>query len=250
MPEFQNITFKYPGSQTPTIENLSFRVKDGELVSLIGASGSGKTTLFRLLNGLENPDFGRILVHGKDVKDLKNVAAYMPQQDLLFPWYTVEKNVMLPMEIKHVSKEEQREKAKEMLTRVGLWEYAERYPRELSGGMRQRVSFARTLCAGGELLLLDEPFSALDSITRISMQEWLRSQWEMLDKTILFITHDVEEAIFLSNRVLVLTGKPASQLLEFEIPLPEQRDRQMMLLSEIQALKLELTELLRKEADV
>ncbi|MDY6221522.1 MAG: ABC transporter ATP-binding protein [Candidatus Alectryocaccobium sp.] len=248
MLRFENVTFTYESADAPVISDLSFEVPDKSFVSIIGASGSGKTTIFRLLNALERPQSGNITIDGKDIKGLKNYAGYMPQQDLLFPWRTVEKNVMLPMQIKKVSKAEQKEKAREMLERVGLLEYADKYPRELSGGMRQRVSFARTLCEGSDLMLLDEPFSALDSITRMEMREWLRDQWERLDKTILFITHDVEEALYLSEKIFVLMGNPVNRLKCVDVPLPKNRDAAMLKREDIRQLKEELVELLRKEA--
>lgn len=290
MLELKDISFTYPHSAEEIFRGLSLSIEDRSFVSIIGASGSGKTTLFRLLNGLEEPSSGSILLDGTplpvrtsakrqstqsfqnklhnnktdnksdnktDIRQIEGgptgrhaqYAAYMPQQDLLFPWLTVEKNVMLPMTIQRKPKEEGLQAARDMLARVGLSEWAGRYPRELSGGMRQRVSFARTLCAGADLLLLDEPFSALDSITRISLQEWLLDQWNALEKTILFITHDVEEAIFLSGRILVLTGRPVTGLQEYTVPLPAERTRDMLLRPEIAELKESLISLLRQEAE-
>lgn len=249
MLRFENITFGYEGADRPILENLSFEVPDKSFVSIIGASGSGKTTIFRLLNFLEKPQSGQITIDNKNIKELKNYAGYMPQQDLLFPWRTVEKNVMLPMQIKKLPKEEQKQKALEMLERVGLLDYAKKYPRELSGGMRQRVSFARTLCEGSDLMLLDEPFSALDSITRLKMREWLRKQWEMLDKTILFITHDVEEALYLSEKVFVLNGDPVSSMKVVDVPLGKERNVEMLKTDSIRQLKEDLVELLRREAE-
>ncbi len=248
MLKFENVSFTYESDEKPVIQDLSFEVPDKSFVSIIGASGSGKTTIFRLLNALEKPQSGYILIDGIDINELKNYAGYMPQQDLLFPWRTVEKNVMLPMQIKKIPKAEQKKKAHEMLEKVGLLEYAKKYPRELSGGMRQRVSFARTLCEGSDLMLLDEPFSALDSITRIKMREWLRDQWETLDKTILFITHDVEEALYLSEKIFVLTGNPVSSLKVVDVPLERKRSIKMLENENIRQLKDRLVEMLRKEA--
>ncbi len=248
MLKFENVSFTYESDENPVIQDLSFEVPDKSFVSIIGASGSGKTTIFRLLNALEKPQSGYISIDGIDINELKNYAGYMPQQDLLFPWRTVEKNVMLPMQIKKIPKAEQKKKAYEMLEKVGLLEYAKKYPRELSGGMRQRVSFARTLCEGSDLMLLDEPFSALDSITRIKMREWLRDQWETLDKTILFITHDVEEALYLSEKIFVLTGNPVSSLKVVDVPLERKRSIKMLENENIRQLKDRLVEMLRKEA--
>ncbi len=248
MLRFENVSFTYENDDEPVIQNLSFEVPDKSFVSIIGASGSGKTTIFRLLNALEKPQSGHISINDRDIKELKSYAGYMPQQDLLFPWRTVEKNVMLPMQIKKIPKDEQKKKASEMLEKVGLLEYAKKYPRELSGGMRQRVSFARTLCEGSDLMLLDEPFSALDSITRIKMREWLRNQWETLDKTILFITHDVDEALYLSEKIFVLTGNPVSSLKSVDVPLERKRSIQMLENENIRQLKDSLVEMLRREA--
>lgn len=227
------------------IQGLSFEVEAGDFVSIIGASGCGKTTLFRLLNGLEHIQSGKITVDGEDINTLKNYSAYMPQRDMLLPWKNVEQNVCLPMQVQKVSKKEQKEAAKSMLQRVGLSEYAKKYPRELSGGMRQRVAFARTLCGGGNLLLLDEPFSALDYITRIDLQEWLMQQYEKLEKTVLFITHDVEEAIFLSKKIYVITERPVTQIEVYDVDLPYPRNREMLGHPDIQELKENLIRKLR-----
>lgn len=248
MLEFDHVSFTYRGAGEPVLKELSAAFPAGSFTAVIGASGSGKTTLFRLINGLEKADSGEIRIHGEPVGKQQGIIGYMPQQDLLFPWRTVEQNVMLPLEVRKIPKAERQKTAGDMLARVGLSACAKQYPHELSGGMRQRVSFARTLAAGRELLLLDEPFSALDSITRIDLQEWLRAQWNALNQTVIFITHDVEEALFLSGRVLVLTGHPVSGLKEYEVPLPKERTREILLRPDILALKEELISMLRSEA--
>ena len=178
MLEFQNVTFRYPEDHLLMMENLSFSVEDRAFVSVIGASGCGKSTIFRLINGLEQPDEGEILVDGKPIAELRQYSAFMPQKDLLFPWRSVEKNICLPMELQGVPEKEQDERCAEVLEQVGLLDYRKKYPKELSGGMKQRVAFARTLLSGADMLLLDEPFSALDYLTRVEMQEWLLHQWE------------------------------------------------------------------------
>ncbi len=249
MLSFEQVTFGYPGEEKEILRDLTFSVESGSFVSIIGASGSGKSTIFRLLNALEMPKSGRITLDGRDIHTLVRYAGYMPQADLLFPWRTVKQNVCLPMEVQRLPKKESEARAAEMLARVGLSELADKYPKELSGGQRQRVSFARTLCTGAELLLLDEPFGALDSITRIGLQEWLRGQWENLGKTVLFITHDVEEALFLSEKILVLTGRPVAALRELTVPLPKNRTVEMLSDPAIRQMKEELVELLRREAE-
>ena len=209
MLKFDNVSFQYDVEDFSIIDHLSFDVQDGEFVSVIGASGCGKSTIFRLVNKLLLPASGEILVDGESIERKRNYCGYMPQQDLLFPWRTVRENLLLPMEIRGgYSKTEMREKADAALESVGLKDWGDKTPKELSGGMRQRAAFARTVLTGSDLLLLDEPFSALDYLTRISMREWLLEQWEREKKTVLFITHDVEEAVFLSSRILVVEESP------------------------------------------
>ena len=179
MLKFDNVSFQYDVEDFSIIDHLSFDVQDGEFVSVIGASGCGKSTIFRLVNKLLLPASGEILVDGESIERKRNYCGYMPQQDLLFPWRTVRENLLLPMEIRGgYSKTEMREKADAALESVGLKDWGDKMPKELSGGMRQRAAFARTVLTGSDLLLLDEPFSALDYLTRISMREWLLEQWE------------------------------------------------------------------------
>ncbi len=249
MLRFENVSFRYQNSNEPIIKDLSFAAETGSFTAIIGASGSGKTTLFRLLNKLEIPENGSILVNDTDIRQLNNYTSYMPQQDLLFPWLTVEENVMLPMTVQKVAKAEKKERARQMLKQVGLLRWADKKPGELSGGMRQRVSFARTLCVGADILLLDEPFSALDSITRIGLQEWLLEQWRQLGKTILFITHDVEEAIYLSQKILVLTGRPAANAEEYIVPCQTDRTREMLTHPDVINLREQLIAKLQHEAE-
>lgn len=247
MLKFDNISFKYESDDYEMIRNLSFSVNDGEFISIIGASGCGKSTIFRLINGLEKPDNGKIFIDERPIEQQKNYSSYMPQRDLLFPWRTIEKNICIPMEIQNKSKKEMHEKATAMLDEVGLLSYKNKYPRDLSGGMRQRASFARTLLAGAGLLLLDEPFSALDSLTRIGLQEWLLQEWEKHKKTILFVTHDVEEAIFLSQKIFVITDRPITHFEEYIIPLDYPRNRADLKREDIVLLREELIKKLRQE---
>ena len=172
----------------------------------------------------------------------------MPQQDLLFPWRTVKENLMLPMEIKGgISKAEMEQRADQALESVGLKDWGKKSPKELSGGMRQRAAFARTVLTGSDLLLLDEPFSALDYLTRLSMREWLLEQWEREKKTVLFITHDVEEAVFLSSRILVVENMPITHLKSIEVPAEYPRTREELMRPEIVKLKEDLIDMLRRE---
>ncbi|MCI1959950.1 MAG: ABC transporter ATP-binding protein [Clostridia bacterium] len=250
MLKFDNVYFKYDEDNEPMIDGLSFEVDDGDFISVIGASGCGKSTVFRLINGLEKAQRGSISVDGKNIADIKNYSAYMPQKDLLFPWRTIEKNICMPMEIQKINKTEMHEKACEVLKEVGLYEYRDKYPKDLSGGMKQRASFARTLLSGADLMLLDEPFSALDSITRMGLQEWLLDEWQKHKKTVLFVTHDVEEAIFLSKKIFIITDRPVSHFEECKVPLSYPRNRDDMKHSDIGDMKAMLIKKLRQEAAI
>lgn len=247
MVEFKNVTFKYPEDNEPIIKDLSFTVSKGDFVSVIGASGYGKSTIFRLINGLEKAQSGEIFYDEKTIYEQSNFCAFMPQKDLLFPWRTIRNNLAIPLEIKKTEKAEKNKKIDNILDEIGLKDYKNKYPKDLSGGMKQRVSFARTLLTGSELFLLDEPFSALDSLTKIDMQEWLLKQWSKYKKTILFITHDVEEAIFLSNKIYLIKEKPIKKMEEIYIPVEYPRDRSFLKKQEIIELKESLINNLRKK---
>ena len=244
---FDNVCFQYDSEDFSIIDHLSFTVKPGEFVSVIGASGCGKSTVFRLVNKLLEPASGEILVDGKNIRGQKSYCGYMPQHDLLFPWRTVKENVKLPMEIAGgYTKAEMDQRAELALESVGLKDWGNKAPRELSGGMRQRAAFARTVLTGSDLLLLDEPFSALDYLTRLSMREWLLEQWEKKKKTVLFITHDVEEAVFLSGRILVAEETPITHLRSIDVPAGYPRTREELKRPEIVELKEQLIDMLRR----
>ena len=245
--EFSNVTFRYHPEEEPILEDFSFSVERGEFVSIIGQSGCGKSTLFRLLTGLETPQKGEIRINGKPVQKGSHLSSLQPQKDLLFPWFTVWENVALPLSLQRIPKNKQRQAAEAVLAQVGLDpSLAEKYPSALSGGMRQRVAFARTLLDGAQVLLLDEPFSALDCLTRMDLQEWLRDNWLKLEKTILFITHDVEEALFLSQQVAVLQGKkPFHSALMRQVPLPKERSRAHLACEAVEREKLYLMDVLK-----
>ena len=248
MLEFQNVSYQYPSEDFDIIDHLSFAVEPGSFHCIIGISGCGKSTIFRMTNGLLKPKAGTILVEGKSIVGRKHYCGYMPQKDLLFPWRTVGENVALPLEIQgELTRAERRDRAEAALADVGLAGCGSKMPDELSGGMRQRAAFARTMLTGCDLLLLDEPFSALDFLTRISMQEWLVDQWRRHQKTILFITHDVEEALFLSQSVLVVERTPIRALADIPVPAAFPRDRSSLKLPEMVELKEHLIDLLRKQ---
>lgn len=239
--QFHNVSFHY--DEKPIISELNASIQDKEFVSIIGPSGCGKSTLFRLITGLEEASAGKIEL----TETKSHPVGYMPQKDMLLPWRTIIENAALPLECQGVQKKEAQVKAKELLHKFGLQGYEKKYPKDLSGGMRQRVSFIRTLLTGGEILLLDEPFSALDALTKASLQEWLFEQWKEWEKTILFITHDVEEALFLSNRILVVEQQPITTLTERIVPLGRNRTRKDLYKPDVLALKEELLSMLQRQ---
>lgn len=245
---FDNVSYQYPGEDFDIIDGLSFSVEPGSFHCIVGVSGCGKSTIFRMINGLLPPKAGTISVNGKPVTARAHYCGYMPQKDMLFPWRTIGENLALPLEIQRgYTKAQQRDMIDAALADVGLDGCRDKRPDELSGGMRQRAAFARTMLTGSDLLLLDEPFSALDFLTRISMQEWLLEQWQRHKKTILFITHDVEEAIFLSSSVLVVEKTPIHALREIPVPMSYPRTRQDLIRPEVAALREQLVEMLRKQ---
>jgi len=239
--QFHNVSFHY--DEKPIIDELNASIQEKEFVSIIGPSGCGKSTLFRLITGLEEASAGQIEL----TETKSHPVGYMPQKDMLLPWRTIIENAALPLECQGVQKKEAQVKAKELLHKFGLQGYEAKYPKDLSGGMRQRVSFIRTLLTGGEILLLDEPFSALDALTKASLQEWLFEQWKEWEKTILFITHDVEEALFLSNRIFVVENQPIATLTERIVPLDRNRTRKDLYRPEVLALKDELLSMLQRQ---
>ena len=246
--EFEHVSYQYPSEDFDIIDNLSFSVEPGSFHCIIGVSGCGKSTIFRMTNGLLQPKSGTIRVGGVPITEQKHYCGYMPQKDMLFPWRTIGENLALPLEIQgETTKQERWELIDAALADVGLEGCRDKMPQELSGGMRQRAAFARTMLTGSDLLLLDEPFSALDFLTRISMQEWLLDQWQRHKKTILFITHDVEEAIFLSSSVLVVESTPIRALREIPVPMDYPRTRQDLARPEIVGLREQLVDMLRKQ---
>ncbi len=212
--QVEGIQIQYDG--LCILRNVSLALEAGEFVSIVGPSGCGKSTLLHLISGLLPLEGGRVLLNGAESGQNRQQCALMPQDDLLFPWLTVLENVCLYGKI-HGNLKEFSRRAMENLPYFGLSGYENRYPHELSGGMRQRAAFLRTALSPSELLLLDEPFAKLDVITREEMQDWLLEIREKLSRTVLLVTHDIEEAIYLSDRLLVLSGRPASIQASFEI---------------------------------
>jgi putative hydroxymethylpyrimidine transport system ATP-binding protein len=248
--EFQNVRFSYPNSDFPIVDSLNLSIRDGEFISIVGASGSGKSTLFRLITGLEKETKGSILVNGQNQESRLGTVGYMPQQDLLLPWRTIIDNASLPLELKGIKKSHAVQQAQELLEEFGLKGVEQRFPSDLSGGMKQRVSFLRTVLSGSNVLLLDEPFSALDAITRLSMQEWLLEQWQKRKHTIVFITHDVNEALFLSDRILIVSDQPLQHLEEVTVPLERPRKQSDLNKPDILEMKDHLMEQLRLKVGV
>ncbi len=202
-------SFTVNGATIKVLDNISFYVRENEFVTFIGPSGCGKSTILNILAGFVKPGSGTIFLDGKRVQDLSKIAAYMVQKDLLLPWRTVIGNAILGPEIQGEDLKAAREEAKNLLTSFGLQDFLYSYPHELSGGMRQRVALARTLLFKRPLLLLDEPFGALDAMTRFVMQNLLLQVHKKYGKTIILVTHDIDEALLLSDRIFVLSARPA-----------------------------------------
>ena len=204
--EVRHVSFAY--EHTNVIEDISLTLNENELVCLLGVSGSGKTTLFNVISGLQKPDLGSVLLNGNDITGKPGNVSYMLQKDLLLPYRTIEDNVALPLMIKGVNKREAREKASKHFADFGLEGTQKRFPSELSGGMRQRAALLRTYMFSGEVALLDEPFSALDALTKHDIHSWYLGVMSRIKLSTLFITHDIDEAILLSDRIYLLNGKP------------------------------------------
>lgn len=240
-------TFSHAGQQLLALDAVSLQVRDREFVSVIGPSGCGKSTLLNIIAGLEEPSSGEVWLDGLPAPERLGRVAYMHQRDLLLPWRTVLDNVVLGLEIAGVPRAQARERARGWLARFGLEGFADVYPAALSGGMRQRAAFLRTLLTERPVLLLDEPFGALDALTRAEMQEWLLALWDDVGRTVLFVTHDVEEAILLADRVLLMSQRPGRILREYSVPLPRPRTYQQVTDPAFVALKAELLATLRAE---
>ncbi len=241
--------FRVDGETLPVLEDVSLSVSAGEFVSLIGPSGCGKSTLLNIIAGLEEPTHGEIRFDGRLSSGRPGAVGYMHQKDLLLPWRTVLDNAILGLEIQGVGRAEARRRALDMAEQFGLKGFEHSYPHLLSGGMRQRAAFLRTALANQEIILLDEPFGALDALTRANMQEWLLERWESWGKTVVLVTHDVDEALLLSDRVYVLTPRPARLKTVLNVHLPRPRSYEMITDDAFVRMKAELLSSLRTEGE-
>lgn len=232
------------GQPMDIFRNLNLTIADGSFVSVIGPSGSGKSTLCNLIAGIETPDEGHICLDGMDITAKPGHVGYMFQKDLLLPWRTLQENVTLGGDLKKADRRLSVSDAVKGLERFGLRDFAHYYPNQLSGGMRQRGALLRTILFGQSTLLLDEPFGALDALTRREMQLWLLSIWQEMKHTVLFITHDIEEAILLSDKILVLSRPPARVVDTLSVPFPRPRHPELIFSTDILALKTKLFHLL------
>lgn len=226
------------------IENISLELNEGELVSLLGVSGGGKTTLFNIIAGLSKPDNGEVILDGENITAKPGRVSYMLQKDLLLPYKNIADNVALPLVIRGMKKKDARAKAIEHFDEFGLAGTEKKYPAQLSGGMKQRAALLRTYLFSERVALLDEPFSALDMLTKSSMHQWYLNVMEKIKLSTLFITHDIDEAILLSDRIYLLTGKPGTITKEIVIKEPKPRRKDFNLSDEFLAYKKEIIDVL------
>ena len=256
MPEIalaiDNVSRTFPGvrggSPTQALQPTSIVVADNDFITILGPSGCGKSTLLRIVAGLDTPTTGEVRLDGQAVKGPGADRGMVFQSYTLFPWLTVQQNICFGLREKSMPGAQQQEIAAHYVDKVGLRGFEHHYPKMLSGGMQQRTAIARALANAPRILLLDEPFGALDNQTRSLMQELLLSIWEAERKTVLFVTHDIEEAIFMANRVLVMSARPGRIKAEVQVPLAHPRHYTIKTSPDFSALKAELTEQIRVEA--
>ncbi len=240
-------TFRTPDGPVTVIDRLSIHADAGEFVAIIGPSGSGKSTLFNIIAGLEAPDSGAVLIDGVNVTGQRGQVAYMPQRDALLPWRSVIDNAVLATIVQRGDVAAARREARALLNDFGLAGWGDARPAMLSGGMRQRAALLRTVLWHRPIMLLDEPFGALDALTRAQLQQWLLGLWDRLDRTILLVTHDIDEALLLADRVYVLTPRPAQAALEVTVDLPRPRSYAVVADPAFARLKLRLQQVLMEE---
>jgi len=236
--------FHTDGLAVQALEDLSLEVTAGEFLTLVGPSGSGKSTILNLIAGLLEPDAGEILLDGVLCAERAGRFGYMPQRDLLLPWRSIAENVIVSQELSGGDLSRARSRAAELFPLFGLQGFEAAYPASLSGGMRQRAALLRTVLTGQEVLLLDEPFGALDALTRSELQSWLMEIWGQFRQTIVFVTHDVEEALYLGDRVLVLSRRPGRVLRTLPVRLLRPRSRAVLTEPDFRAQLAELMEAL------
>jgi len=246
----QSISKSYlvDGHRVPVLAEVDLSVAAGEFVSIIGPSGCGKSTLLNIIAGLDEPDAGVVELEGDPSNHRLGHIGYMQQKDLLLPWRTVLDNAALGLELRGMSRRQARQKALDLSQEFGLKGFENQYPFTLSGGMRQRAAFLRTMLLDQDVILLDEPFGALDALTRVQMQEWLLDLWESQGRTIILITHDVEEALLVSDRVYVLTARPGRVTMVLDVDLPRPRSYEQVTLPAFGELKARLLAPLREGA--
>jgi ABC-type nitrate/sulfonate/bicarbonate transport system ATPase subunit len=242
----EDVTCRF--GETLALADATLEVQAGEFVSIVGPSGCGKSTLFNVISGLVRPSSGRVLLDGVDVTGSTGHVGYMLQKDLLVPWRTVLGNVVLGAALTRGTSPRDEAEARALATRYGFGEFLHHYPHALSGGMRQRVALMRTLAVHRDVLLLDEPFGALDSQTRLEMQRWLLDVWSELGQTVVFVTHDVDEAVFLADRVVVMTPRPGRIREEIPVRIPRPRRLETLTSEPFMATKRHVLGLLYGEA--
>lgn len=241
--EVQNVTVSFDGRKV--LENVSITLRKGELVCLLGVSGGGKTTLFNVISGLLQPDAGRVYLDGEDVTGRPGHISYMLQKDLLLPYRTIEDNVALPLLLRGVKKKEARQQAAALFEEFGLSGTEKLWPSQLSGGMRQRAALLRTYLFSQNVALLDEPFSALDTLTKGAIHQWYLDVMERIHLSTLFITHDMDEAVLLSDRIYLLTGQPGHITAEIQVEEPRPRRQDFNLSPEFLQYKRRIQEQLQ-----
>jgi NitT/TauT family transport system ATP-binding protein len=240
--------FRRGGRSVTALDGVDLEAREGEFVVVIGPSGCGKSTLLHVLGGFETATAGDVVVGGRAVREPGRDRGMVFQKATLFPWWTIERNVAWPLEVAGVGRKQCKERSAELLDLVGLTGFADAYPGELSGGMQQRAGIARTLALEPNVLLMDEPFGALDAQTRELMQEELNRIWQQAGITVVFITHDINEAVFLGDRVVVMSGRPGRIIADVPIDLPRPRDNDLKGSQEFAAYHARLWSLLRDEA--
>ncbi|PUE57345.1 sulfonate ABC transporter ATP-binding protein [Limnohabitans sp. 2KL-17] len=236
------------GQATQALTPVNFEVHENDFVTILGPSGCGKSTLLRIVAGLDQPTTGQVLLDGAKVQGPGADRGMVFQSYTLFPWLTIEQNIRFGLRERGLPEQAQKERADYFISKVGLRGFEQHFPKQLSGGMQQRTAIARALANDPKILLLDEPFGALDNQTRVLMQELLLGIWESAQKTVLFVTHDIDEAIFMANRVAVFSARPGRIKTELAVDFPHPRHYTIKTSPEFMALKAQLTEEIRAEA--